>query len=288
MARLMHIEYDCTARHSRMNHSQAIAAPGLDNAVNGLARSTLPDGRKAIIKKHAGAPPGFFAAEARGLRMLRDTQCLRVPEVWAWAAHGIVLEDLGQGQPSALQWQRGGMLLARQHTIRDERFGLQHDGWCGDSPQANTPDRDGWRFFAEQRLLVQARRARDAALLEARDMQAVERLCGRLRDLVPAQAPSLLHGDLWRANLHAGADGELALIDAGAVHYGWHEAELSMLTLFGEPPAAFFDTYQEASGCAPDWRERAPLYNLYHLLNHLNLFGRGYLGAVRDILRRWT
>jgi fructosamine-3-kinase len=99
--------------------------------------------------------------------------------------------------------------------------------------------------------------------------------------------PVLIHGDLWTANLHACANGELALIDAGAVHDGWAEADLAMLTLFGEPPPAFFAAYESESGNGGSWRERAPLYNLYHLLNHLNLFGAGYLGAVRAVLSRY-
>nr|WP_051414220.1 fructosamine kinase family protein [Pseudoxanthomonas suwonensis] len=107
-----------------------------------------------------------------------------------------------------------------------------------------------------------------------------------MRECVPRQPPSLLHGDLWIANLHPCADGGLALIDAAAAHHGWAEADLAMLTLFGEPPAAFFDAYREASGIDPGWRDRAPLYNLYHLLNHLNLFGGGYLGVVRAVLGR--
>jgi protein-ribulosamine 3-kinase len=78
-----------------------------------------------------------------------------------------------------------------------------------------------------------------------------------------------------------------ALVDAGAVHHGWAEAELAMLVLFGAPPAAFFDAYSETAPLARDWRERAPLYNLYHLLNHLNLFGTGYLSQVRAVLARW-
>lgn len=271
-----------------MVHRKMTAAQCLDHASDGLARTRLPDGRQAILKKRADAAAGFFEAEARGLALLRDAQCLRVPKVWACAVHGIVLEDLGSCRPGAAQWQRGGMLLARQHANHGPHFGLDHDGWCGDSPQDNTPDTDGWRFFAEQRLLPQARRARDAGLLESRDGQAVETLCGRLRELIPAQAPCLLHGDLWQANLHTCGDGELALIDAGAVHYGWHEAELAMLTLFGESPREFFAAYSEESDCAPDWRQRAPLYNLYHQLNHLNLFGRGYLAGVRRTLQRWS
>jgi fructosamine-3-kinase len=100
------------------------------------------------------------------------------------------------------------------------------------------------------------------------------------------QRAALVHGDLWTGNLHACADGELALIDAAAVHYGWAETDLAMLTLFGEPPAAFFEAYETAAGIDAGWRERAPLYNLYHLLNHMNLFGSSYLGAVRSVLGR--
>jgi fructosamine-3-kinase len=147
---------------------------------------------------------------------------------------------------------------------------------------------DGWRFFAQCRLLPQARRAFDGGRLTAEESQAVERICARLPELIPLQPPVLLHGDLWLGNLHCCGDGMPALIDAGAVHWGWAEAEQSMLTLFGAPPEAFWNAYAEV--CAPDadWRERAPLYNLYHLLNHLNLFGASYLDGVREVLRRFA
>ncbi len=136
------------------------------------------------------------------------------------------------------------------------------------------------------RLLPQARRALDAGRLEADDLRSVERICARLESLVPAQRPVLLHGDLWLGNLHCCGYGTPALIDAGAVHFGWAEAELSMLTLFNPPPGAFFEAYSEVAPPAADWRERAPLYNLYHL-NHLNLFGASYLGGVREVLARF-
>jgi fructosamine-3-kinase len=144
---------------------------------------------------------------------------------------------------------------------------------------------DGWRFFAECRLLPQGRRARDAGRLDAADVAALERLCGDLPSRIPGQPPVLVHGDLWIGNLHTGADGELALIDAGAVHHGWAETDLAMLTLFGTPAAGFFSAYEAEAGIDSSWRSRAQCYNLYHLLNHLNLFGAGYLGAVREALR---
>lgn len=260
----------------------------LDRSGEGLHRHRLHDGRAAIFKRRRAAPAGFFATEAYGLARLRAAGGLRVPDVIAVRADAIVLEDLGRGAPASGAWIRAGEALARQHADRAERFGLDRDGWCGDSPQANTPIEDGYAFFAQCRLLPQARRARDAELLDARDAAAVQALCVRLPDLLPRQPPALLHGDLWTGNLHCCADGEFALVDAAAVHYGWAEAELAMLVLFGAPPREFFGAYEAASGVARDWRRRAPLYNLHHLLNHLNLFGGGYLEQVRGVLREYA
>lgn len=242
------------------------------------------DGRGAIAKRRKGAPAGFFEAEARGLGLLRDTGGLRVPDVFEVGADRIILEDLGQGTPAADYWVRAASGLALQHGSRSGRFGFTQSGFCGDSPQDNTPDDDGWRFFAERRLLPQMRRARDRGLIDRRDADAIESVCGRLGELVPDLPPVLLHGDLWLGNLHVCGDGSPALIDAAAVHFGWAEAELAMLMLFGSPPEAFFRAYTEHAPLRRDWRERAPLYNLYHLLNHVNLFGAGYVASLRSAL----
>jgi len=253
----------------------------------GLHRVRDDDGTPLIAKIRRDAPDDFFPAEARGLAALRHTQTLRVPAVFAVSARGIAMEDLGSGRPRSDDWERAGAALARLHRITDSRFGFDADGWCGDSPQDNTRDDDGYRFFAQRRIEPQVARAYERDLLDDSNRRLAERICAQLPQLVPTQPASLTHGDLWIANLHACANGELALIDGGAVHYGWAEADLAMLTLFGEPPPAFFASYAEASGVDPSWRERAPIYNLYHLLNHLNLFGSGYFGAVRAILRRY-
>lgn len=242
----------------------------------------------AVVKRWPDAPEDFFAAEAAGLATLAGAGALRVPRVLALSAEQLVLEDLGEGAPKERFWIAAGRGIAALHQVRGERFGFKRNGYCGPTPQPNTPMDDGARFFAQCRLMPQARRAFDGGRIDADDLRAVERICERLASLVPAQGPVLLHGDLWLGNLHCCADGMPAMIDAGAVHFGWAEAELAMLTLFGAPPPAFWNAYAELSPTDAHWRERAPLYNLYHLLNHLNLFGGSYMGGVREVLGRFA
>jgi protein-ribulosamine 3-kinase len=260
----------------------------LQDGVHKVVVAADGETRRWRVKVRHDAPVDFFAAEAAGLDALREAGTLRVPEVFEVDRHYIALEDLGAGRASELDWARAGGGLARMHGAHGDAFGFAQDGYCGDTPQSNAWTTDGHSFFAEHRLGHQARLAVQRGLLDAFDAGRVEVLGARLAEWVPAAQAVLLHGDLWSGNLHACSSGELALIDGGAVHFGWAEADLAMLILFGEPPRAFFDAYREASGLDPDWRERAPIYNLYHLLNHLNLFGESYLGGVRRVLDRFV
>jgi protein-ribulosamine 3-kinase len=244
--------------------------------------------RRYRVKVAHDAPADFFEAEAAGLEALRASGTLRVPEVLGLGKGWIALEDLGRGRADTEDWARAGDALAALHAQAGECFGWDRDGYCGETPQPNPRCADGFRFFAEQRLLHQAELAVARELLTAADVKRVEALCERLPELLPPMPPVLIHGDLWQGNLHACSSGELALIDGGAVHHGWAEADLAMLTLFGEPPRAFFEAYAAASDGGNDWRERAPIYNLYHLLNHLNLFGESYQHSVRSVLDRFA
>ncbi len=254
--------------------------------INHSARLETESGATFFLKQNDQAPPDMFAREAEGLEALARPGAPRVPRPYLVGRDFLLLEDLQPRPPVPDYWERLGRELAALHAYGGPAFGFDHDNYIGLTPQPNPWTEDGYVFFAEHRLRYQAHLAYRRGLLTAEDLGAVDRLAARLPDLVPPQPPSLIHGDLWSGNAITGPQGEPALIDPAA-HYGWAEAELAMTALFGGFREAFYRTYVETRPLEPGWRARFPLYNLYHLLNHLNLFGRGYLGQVRHALRRY-
>lgn len=254
--------------------------------INDTMRIRCGNSTRVVLKQQPAAAPDFFAAEAVGLRALSDTGSLRVPEVLLVTREFLLLEDLGDGKPRVDFWQSLGRGLAALHREPRAEFGFGADNYCGRTPQVNSPTRDGFEFFGQHRLLSLARQARDRSLLNKADLDAVEYLAGHLSRWIPPQVPVLLHGDLWSGNVHCDRQGEPALIDP-ACYWGWAEAELAMTTLFGAFDPRFYASYLEQSGMDTRWRERAPLYNLYHLLNHLLLFGGSYAAQVRGVLRHF-
>jgi fructosamine-3-kinase len=196
------------------------------------------------------------------------------------------MEDLEPAPRRADYWPEFGRRLAALHHHTNPQFGFSNDNYIGSTPQPNTWTDDGYDFFAEHRLLFQVRLASQRGLVGRGDVRRVEDLARRMPEIIPSQSASLSHGDLWSGNAMTESDGGPAIIDPAA-HYGWAEAELAMTTLFGTFPETFYQAYEEVRPLEPDYHSRFPIYNLYHLLNHVNLFGRGYLGQVTSILRRF-
>lgn len=255
--------------------------------INNGARIACHDGSRFFIKTNGSAPADMFEREAEGLNEICEGHGLRVPQVHLWDEEFILLEDLAPA-PRVANWSETlGRQLAALHKRTSEKFGFHHDNYLGTTPQPNQWTEDGFEFFADQRLGHQARLARNGGGISRGEAGQVERLAARLPELLPAQPASLIHGDLWGGNATSDERGQPALIDPAA-HYGWAEAELGMTALFGGFDEAFYHAYESVRPLDAGWRERLPIYNLYHLLNHLNLFGAGYHGQVMAVLRRYV
>ncbi|MGQ9425319.1 fructosamine kinase family protein [Gilvimarinus sp. F26214L] len=261
--------------------------PLIGGDINDTFALSTACGHRFCLKHNTRAPDDFFAAEAHGLKTLASAGALRLPDVIHLEENYILLEFIESGPRAPGYWADLGGGLARLHKQVRPQFGFERDNYCGLTPQVNTPSADGYEFFAQHRLMAQARRAFEKGLLGRQEMVLAERLASRLGNLVPEQKPALLHGDLWSGNIHRDSAGRPVLIDPAA-YCGWPEADLAMTLLFGGFNEEFYSAYEAERPLAPGWRQRAPIYNLYHLINHLNLFGGGYHGQVLAVLRRYT
>lgn len=254
------------------------------SALNDIRRLDLA-GRRYFVKLGPASSKGMYDAEAAGLQALAAARAVRVPDVvsagstaeQAW----LVLEWLDlrpAGRGAAL-----GQTLAHLHRTTAPRFGWHRDNTIGTTPQGNGWDDDWARFFTERRLAPQL------ALAAANGYHDVayegERLLSRVAALLAGHSPaaSLLHGDLWSGNAARLASGEPVIFDP-ATYYGDREADLAMTELFGGFDAHFYAAYREAWPLDRGHAMRRTLYNLYHVLNHLNLFGGGYAARARHMM----
>ncbi len=267
-----------------------IYPPDFDDLIQ---RHRLDPGSLHVKAVHGREGERMLRCELAGLTALSDAGMLRVPTLYGLARRNggvcLVMERIRVGRGSAEVYEEAGRMLARMHkTATHESAGFYHDNYIGAGEQKN-----GWMdqwpdFFAERRIVPQVERARRRGLLSGTDVSSAGNLCRKLNDILPAQEPmSLLHGDLWGGNLLTGSDGRAFFIDP-AVYFGHREADLAMTRLFGGFPPAFYSAYEEEWPLLPGSDERVGVYNLYHLLNHLNLFGVSYRSSVRDVLKPFS
>lgn len=245
--------------------------------------------RRFFVKFNDAALAGMFVAEADGLAALGRCPQIRVPRVIVQGVAGrhsfLVLEHLALHP--LREHEAGiaaGRALACLHAIEGTQHGWPSDNFIGSNPQINTAHVTWPYFFAQRRLLPQlalARRRGDCGRLVERGEKLAERLAALFVDHRPRA--SLLHGDLWHGNAAVDADGTVVLFDP-AVYFGDRETDLAMSELFGGFPDSFYLAYREAWPPAPGFEQRKTLYNLYHVLNHLNLFGGGYLRQAERMI----
>jgi fructosamine-3-kinase len=242
-----------------------------------------------FIKTHTADFIENFSAEAEGLRALA-TAVSPAPTFLTCgvsdATAFLVLEYLDLRPLD----RAGGAFLGRQlaalHRVTGDAFGWHRDNFIGATPQANEAHASWPHFFAQRRLLPQlglATKNGMASELRAKGEALAERIGGLFIDYRPL--PSLLHGDLWSGNAAQLADGRAVMFDP-ACYFGDREADLAMSELFGGFPESFYVAYREAWPLDHGYETRKPLYNLYHVLNHYNLFGDAYLGQARRMIER--
>jgi len=246
------------------------------------------EGLEVFVKLNRADRLDMFEAEAAGLQEMADTDSIRVPRPWCIGTAGgesfIAMEyvDLGGGRGDRAA---AGRLLAAMHRATAERFGWHRDNTIGSTPQPNPQDHDWIAFWRSQRLGFQLDLAARNGF-GGRLCSRGERLLAAFPALIDhAPVPSLLHGDLWGGNLGFAADGEPVIFDP-AVYYGDREADLAMTELFGGFGPDFYAAYKDAWPVDAGYGVRKVLYNLYHILNHVNLFGSGYLGQAESMIDR--
>ena len=250
------------------------------------------DPRPLFVKINRASTLPDFEAEVEGLEAIGNAGGLAVPEVIASGCVGetayLALEWVDMGSRTVAAQQRLGAGLAEQHRATAERFGWHRHNTIGATPQHNRLMDDWLGFYRTERLDFQLELAQQNGL-PSRQLTRGRRLSEQLEPFFADYRPvaSLLHGDLWSGNWGADEAGRPYLFDP-AVYYGDREADLAMTRLLGGFGAAFYAAYEERWPLAPGWERRADLYNLYHLLNHFNLFGSGYLGQVSTCLSRLT
>ncbi|MCV6588597.1 MAG: fructosamine kinase family protein [Marinobacterium sp.] len=260
--------------------------PVSGSAINNCYQLILQDQRKLLLKYHKAPPSGFYKAEAFNLQQLAGSGVIQAPAVIAQNEQMLVMEWIEPGPPSDSAQFTLGKQLARLHNRPVGYFGFARDNFCGLTPQCNLRNDDGFAFFSQQRLLLQGKIARDSGYLTLQDINQLEQLCQRLSRWIPIQQPALLHGDLWAGNFLVDSKDSPWLIDP-ACYYGWPESDLAMTRMFGGFSEAFYRGYNSERPIEQGFESRIDLYNLYHWLNHLNMFGSQYHSAVATILQRF-
>ncbi|TLS35741.1 fructosamine kinase family protein [Pseudalkalibacillus caeni] len=242
-----------------------------------------------FIKMNSRAGEGFFQSEALGLNLLKEVGQARVPEV-----KGVFKEEKDHPAMLILEWieegrepvnqEELGRMVARMHCATSRFAGLKEDNFVGELPQINQQNEDWVQFYGENRLMPQAKIAKEKGYFNGAREKSFNKVIEFLdRWIGHGPSFSLLHGDLWSGNFLSDEQGKPVLIDP-AVSYGDREADLAFTELFGGFSPGFYEAYKEFSPLEEGYTERKPIYQLYYLLIHLNIFGEMYGPSVDRIL----
>lgn len=257
-------------------------------SINSAYRVETEHGGSFFVKLNREELLSMFEAESEGLQELRKANAIRVPEpVLSGAGQGyswIVTEYISFGRGTARTEEMFGRQFAEMHRYVSDRFGWHRNNSIGSTPQMNGRTDDWVEFYRMHRLGFQLNLAAENGFRGSLQTKG-ERLMVDLGSFFCdyKSVPSLMHGDLWGGNKGVDEDGNPVIFDP-AVYYGDREADLAMTTLFGGFSSRFYDAYDEAWPLDEGYRIRKTLYNLYHILNHANLFGGGYASQAEGMI----
>lgn len=241
---------------------------------------TTSDNKSYFLKTNFSCPSDMFFKEANGLKELSKPEVIKVPQVITVDSNFILLENIKAGNRNKNFWENFGRNFARLHKCYSDSFGFFENNYIGSTEQLNLADeneKNSWKeFYLNKRLRFQINLAEKNNYLTDELTKAFGKLESKI-DVIfdDGIKPSLLHGDLWSGNFILDDTGNAALIDP-AVYYGDREADLAMTRLFGGFDQKFYSAYNEEFPLREGYQFRENIYKLYHVLNHLNLFGSGY------------
>lgn len=255
--------------------------------INAVFLLDTSEGKKVAKVNEANRYPGMFKAEKEGLETLEKSNTVDVPKVLGLGTAGNITYLLLEYKQKAPQkpefWHQFAHDLAALHRKSSTHFGFHTSNYIGSLPQHNGKHLLVSDFYIEERLEPQLK----MALENGFTFEKLESRLKHIAEAIPQQAPALLHGDLWNGNFITNENGLPCFIDP-AVSYGPREMDLAMMKLFGGFPEDIYDTYHELFPLENGFKDRLPIWQLYYLLVHLNIFGSSYLPQVRSILKSFS
>lgn len=251
---------------------------------------TTTKGSIFFLKYNSTSSLNMFTKEANGLNELTKANAIRTPKVLSFSEDFILLEFILSGNKRKSFFEEFGRSFAEMHKFTNDAYGFYEHNYIGSNPQLNIPDENekiSWvNFFFNKRILYQFQLAEKLGNSTSELTKSISKLEEKVEEIIGSsyEKPSLLHGDLWGGNFMVDEQGSAVLIDP-AVYYGNREADLGMTKLFGGFSSAFYKSYNEVFPLKDGYEYRENIYKLYHVLNHLNLFGGGYYSQAISLIK---
>ncbi|MBZ0183143.1 MAG: fructosamine kinase family protein [Melioribacteraceae bacterium] len=246
-------------------------------------------GKEYFVKSYSQSKSNILKNEVNGLIEIQKSKSIKTPQIIYYDDNILILEFIKSGRKNKNFSELFGIQLTEMHRLKSDKFGFYENNYIGSNHQINLPLYSNWTdFYWENRLLYQFKLAEKHGYVNSDFRKLFNQFESVYRNIIEGteEEPSLIHGDLWGGNYLVDESGNPVLIDP-AVYYGHREAELGMTILFGGFDSDFYSSYNEAYPLFDGWKERLDIYKLYHVMNHLNLFGTGYLNQTLSIIKSY-